>query len=404
VDYSSCIHGPNKIEREENIPDEIIDKLNGSDGFSVTKRGIDRVVKSDYPYPLTRQIKAGYERSVRSDPHPAYLQRMTRASLPRVMRGGSHVRLMRSGNDIHRMMRSEGKSRNSKILLTSLLFGKRPTTNTLTSCEDCPSSLDSNIMDFDYSITPDRNNHQAKTGSDKAIENFDDVPIKRNYLRLTRDLSRTLRSSGQDEISDGTYIGEDQNMNSISEDKRGGYDRLLRSAGKDYVRIMRSTKRDFSRMMRSPIRGNDRMMRADKLLASPFRPTRSADNFRRLMRSQGNYDYLTRLARSGDYQRLMRTPASSGQLTSQDVSRSPQDEDDNDRMIFRRRLFRSEEIPSEERGANDVPYVRLTRVPNFSRMTRGINLGRSLRSMDLHRATRSPESFDEHDLDNLYFY
>ena len=329
---------------------------------------------------------------------------MTRASLPRVMRGGSHVRLMRSGNDIHRMMRSEGKSRNARILLTRHLLGKRPTTNMLTSCADCPSSLDSNIMDFDYSITPDRNNHKAKTGSGKAIENFDDVPIKRNYLRLTRDLSRTLRSSGQDEISDGTYIGEDQNMNSISEDKRGGYDRLLRSAGKDYVRIMRSTKRDFSRMMRSPIRGNDRMMRADKLLASPFRPTRSADNFRRLMRSQGNYDYLTRLARSGDYQRLMRTPASSGQLTSQDVSRSPQDEDDNDRMIFRRRLFRSEEIPSEERGANDVPYVRLTRVPNFSRMTRGINLGRSLRSMDLHRATRSPESFDEHNLDNLYFY
>ena len=349
---------------------------------------------------------------------------MTRASLPRVMRGASHVRLMKSvdriirsaNNDqqmtlpqrpsqkLYRMMRSEGKSRNSRILLTSLLFGKRPTTNTLTSCEDCPSSLDSNIMDFDYSITPDRNNHEAKTGSGKAIEDFDDVPIKRNYLRSTRDLSRTLRSSGQDEISEGTSIGEDENVNSISEDKRGGYDRLLRSAGKDYVRIMRSTKRDFGRMMRSPIRGNDRIMRADKLLASPFRPTRSADNYRRLMRSEGNYDYLTRLVRSGDYQRLMRTPASPGQLTYQDVSRSPQDEDDNDRMIFRRRLFRSEEIPSNERGANDVPYVRLTRVPHYSRMIRGINLGRSVRSLDLHRATRSPDSFDEHDLDNLYFY
>ena len=340
---------------------------------------------------------------------------MTRVSLPRVMRGGSHVRLMRSGNEIHRMMRSAGKSRNSRLLLTSLLFGKRPTTNTLTSCADCPSSFDSNIIDFDYSITPDRNNHKTKTGPGKAIEDFDDEPMKRNYLRSTRDLSRTLRSSGQDEISDGTYIGEDQNMNSISGDKRGGYDRLLRSAKQDYVRIMRSTKRDFGRMMRStkrdfgrmmrsPIRGNDRIMRADKLLASPFRPTRSADNYRRLMRSEGNYDYLTRLVRSGDYQRLMRTPASSDQLTYQDVSRSPQDEDDNDRMIFRRRLFRSEEIPSNERGANDVPYVRLTRVPHYSRMTRGINLGRSVRSLDLHRATRSPDSFDEHDLDNLYFY
>ena len=400
---------------EENTPDEIIDKPKGNDGLSVAKRGIDRVVKSDYPYPLTRQIKAGYERSVRSDPHPAYLQRMTRVSLPRVMRGGSHVRLMRSGNEIHRMMRSAGKSRNSRLLLTSLLFGKRPTTNTLTSCADCPSSFDSNIIDFDYSITPDRNNHKTKTGPGKAIEDFDDEPMKRNYLRSTRDLSRTLRSSGQDEISDGTYIGEDQNMNSISGDKRGGYDRLLRSAKQDYVRIMRSTKRDFGRMMRStkrdfgrmmrsPIRGNDRIMRADKLLASPFRPTRSSDNFRRLMRSEGNYDYLTRLVRSGDYQRLMRTPDSSGQLTYQDASRSPQDEDDNDRMIFRRRLFRSKEIPSEEMEANDVPYIRLTRVPMFSRMTRGVNLGRSVRSMDLHRATWSPESFDEHDLDNLYFY
>ena len=409
---------------EENTPDEIIDKPKGNDGLSVAKRGIDRVVKSDYPYPLTRQIKAGYERSVRSDPHPAYLQRMTRASLPRVMRGGSHVRLMRSvdrlirspNNDkqmllpkrpsekLHRMMRSAGKSRNSRLLLSSLLFGKRATTNTLTSCADCPSSLDSNIIDFDYSITPDRNNHKTKTGPGKAIDDFDDEPIKRNYLRSTRDLSRTLRSSGQDEISEGTYIGEDQNMNSISGDKRGGYDRLLRSAGEDYVRIMRSTKRDFSRMMRSPIRGNDRIMRADKLLDSPFRTTRSADNYRRLMRSEGNYDYMTRLVRSGDYQRLMRTPASSGQLTYQDASRAPQDEDDNDRMIFRRRLFRSKEIPSEEREANDVPYIRLTRVPMFSRMTRGVNLGRSVRSIDLHRATRSPESFDEHDLDNLYLY
>ena len=290
------------------------------------------------------------------------------------------------------------------MIITAPPFPCAPTTNTLTSCAECPSSLDYNVIDFDYSITPDRNNHKTNTGPGKAIEYFDDEPIKRNYLRSTRDLSRTLRSSGQDEMSEGTYIGEDQNMNSISGDKRGGYDRLLRSAGKDYVRIMRSTKRDFSRMMRSPFLGKNRIMRADRLLALPFRPTRSADNYRRLMRSEGNYDYLTRLVRSGDYQRLMRTPASSGQLTYQDVSRAPQDQDDNDRMIFQRRLFRSEEIPRKGRGANDVPFVRLTRVPNFSRMTRGINLGRSVRSMDLHRATRSPESFDEHDLDYLYFY